>query len=91
MQPPQGQDDVAMVIPSEGTTEYRDIAHRIVCLQTQMRATRRRLEALQAHTSNASQHDDLAARVASLQTDLAQHEFEIKYWVARLDLLQPRP
>jgi hypothetical protein len=91
MHTPPGQDDVATVTPSEGTIDYRAIARRIVWLQTQLTATRRRLEALQAHPSSAGHHADLAARVAALQTDLAQHEFEIKYWVARLDLLQPRP
>ena len=89
MQTPQVQNDVATVAPPEGTTDYRDIAQRIVWLQTQLTSKRRRLEALHAQPVTACHHDDLAARVACLQTDLAQHEFEIHYWVSRLELLPP--
>lgn len=89
METPPGPDDVATVAPPDGTTEHRDIAQRIVWLQTQITATRRRLAALHAQPANACHHDERAARVASLQNDLAQHAFEIKYWVARLERLPP--
>ncbi len=80
MEPQQVHDDVATVAPSARTTEHCEIADRIVHLQTWITANRRRLERLRAH------HDDRAER---LQNEIAQHEFELNYWVARLELLQP--
>jgi hypothetical protein len=83
MDPHQGHDDVAALASSARTNEHRAIASRIVQLQTRITSNRRRLERLQAH---ASHQDDGAER---LQNAIAQHEFEMQYWVARLELLQP--
>ena len=80
MDPHQGHDDVVALASSARTTEHRAIADRIVHLQTWITAHRRRLERLHAH------HDD---RADQLQNEIAQHEFELNYWVARLELLQP--
>ena len=91
METPPGPDAGATVAPSDGTSEHRAIAQRIVWVQTQLTATRRRLAALHAQRATAYHPDDLGARVAALHTDLAQHAFELKYWVARLDRLPPRP
>ena len=79
MDPQQGHDDVATLAPSARTTEHRAIAQRIVHVQTWITANRRRLDRLHAH------HDDRAER---LQNAIAQHEFALNYWVARLELLQ---
>ena len=78
----QVHDDVAMLASSARTNEHRAIAQRIVELQTWITANRRRLETLHAH------QDDRAER---LRNALAQYEFEMQYWVARLELLQPVP
>ena len=79
--------EVAMVARPAGTNEHREIANRIVRLQTRITSERRRLEAL--HASTFPQEAERAERVAYLENDLAQHEFELHYWVARLELLQP--
>ena len=81
----QVHDDVAMLASSARTNEHCAIAQRIVQLQTRITSNRRRLERLQAH---ASQQDDGAER---LRNAIAQYEFEMQYWVARLELLQPVP
>ena len=84
---PRVQAEEAMVARPAGTNEHRDIANRIVRLQTRITSDRRRLEALQASTF--PQAEARAERVADLQNEIAQHEFELHYWVARLELLQP--
>ena len=82
MDPHQGHDDVVALASSARTTEHRAIADRIVHLQTWITAHRRRLETLRA---TACRQDERAER---LQNAIAQHEFALNYWVARLELLQ---
>ena len=87
MRTPRVPAEVAMGAGPAGTNEHRDIANRIVQLQTRITSDRRRLEAL--HASTFPQAEARAERVADLQNEIAQHEFELHYWVARLELLQP--
>ena len=87
MRTPQVQAELVIVARPAGTNEHREIANRIVQLQTRITSDRRYLAALQAST--VLQSEDRAERLAYLHNDIAQHEFEMYYWISRLELLQP--
>ena len=82
------------------TLESRDeraaaaaLGARITRLQARITADRRRVEALQTQIADASGAENaaaLAACVVYLENDLAQHEVELAWWVARLEALQLR-
>ena len=68
------------------------LGQRITRLQARITADRRRVATLHAQRAAASGAADaaaLAARVVYLENDLAQHEVELAWWVARLEARQP--
>jgi hypothetical protein len=69
------------------------LGQRITRLQARITLDRRRVAALHAQIADASGDREgavLAARVVYLENDIAQHEVELAWWVARLEDLQPR-
>ena len=84
--------EMEMSAPLDGRAADRDIGQRITRLQARITSDRRCVEALQAHLATASGDDEraaLAARVAFLTNEVAQHEVELTFWVARLEGRQP--
>jgi hypothetical protein len=85
--------DLATLDPPDDRNDAVALGARITRLQARITADRRRVDALQTQIADASGAENaaaLAACVVYLENDLAQHEVELAWWVARLEALQLR-
>ena len=74
--------DLATLEPSEERGEAVALGQRITRLQARITSDRRRVAALHAQIADASGDREsaaLAARVAYLENDLAQHDVELAW------------